>query len=34
MKEVDTGKPAMTWNEYQGLLAEGKVEKIQPPEHV
>jgi dihydropyrimidine dehydrogenase (NAD+) subunit PreA len=34
MKEVDTGKPPMTWNEYQGLLGEGKVEKIQPPEHV
>jgi dihydropyrimidine dehydrogenase (NAD+) subunit PreA len=34
MKEVDTGKPPMTWNEYQAWLAEGKVEKIQPPEHV
>ena len=34
MKEVDTGKPPMTWNEYQKLLAEGKVEKIRPPEHV
>jgi dihydropyrimidine dehydrogenase (NAD+) subunit PreA len=34
MKEVDTGKPAMTWNEYQALLAAGKVDKIQPPEHV
>lgn len=34
MIEVDTGKPPMTWNEYQKLLAEGKVEKILPPEHV
>jgi dihydropyrimidine dehydrogenase (NAD+) subunit PreA len=34
MKEVDTGKPPMTWNQYQKLLAEGKVEKIRPPEHV
>jgi dihydropyrimidine dehydrogenase (NAD+) subunit PreA len=34
MKEVETGKPPMTWNEYQRLLAEGKTEKIRPPEHV
>ena len=34
MKEIDTGKPPMTWNQYQKLLADGKVEKIQPPEHV
>jgi len=34
MREVDTGKPPMTWNDYQKLLAEGKVEKIRPPEHV
>jgi dihydropyrimidine dehydrogenase (NAD+) subunit PreA len=34
MKEVETGKPPMTWNEYQALLAEGKVGKIRPPEHV
>ncbi len=34
MKEVDTGKPPMSWNEYQKMLAEGKVEKIRPPEHV
>jgi dihydropyrimidine dehydrogenase (NAD+) subunit PreA len=33
MKEVDTGKPPMTWNQYQARLAEGTVEKIQPPEH-
>lgn len=34
MKEVDTGKPSMSWNQYQELLARGKVEKIRPPEHV
>lgn len=34
MKEVDTGKRPMSWDEYQVLLAEGKVEKIRPPEHV
>jgi dihydropyrimidine dehydrogenase (NAD+) subunit PreA len=34
MKEVETGKAPMTWNQYQHLLAEGKVDKIQPPEHV
>jgi dihydropyrimidine dehydrogenase (NAD+) subunit PreA len=30
MKEVPTGKPAMNWNQYQQLLAEGKVTKIEP----
>jgi dihydropyrimidine dehydrogenase (NAD+) subunit PreA len=34
MKEIDTGKPPMSWNRYQALLAEGEVEKIQPPTHV
>ncbi|MCE9534320.1 MAG: NAD-dependent dihydropyrimidine dehydrogenase subunit PreA [Planctomycetes bacterium] len=34
MKEVDTGKPPMTWNEYQNLLAQGKIAKIEPPAHV
>jgi dihydropyrimidine dehydrogenase (NAD+) subunit PreA len=34
MKEIDTGKPSMTWNQYQKLLADGKIEKIRPPEHV
>jgi dihydropyrimidine dehydrogenase (NAD+) subunit PreA len=34
MKDVNTGKPPMTWNQYQALLAVGKVETIQPPEHV
>jgi peptide/nickel transport system permease protein len=24
MKEVETGKPPMTWNQYQKMLAEGK----------
>ncbi len=33
MKEVDTGKQPMTWREYQELLAAGKIEPIQPPEH-
>ncbi len=30
MDEVPTGKPPMTWNQYQFLLAEGKIEKIKP----
>jgi dihydropyrimidine dehydrogenase (NAD+) subunit PreA len=34
MLEVDTGKPPMSWNEYQQKLAAGTVEKIGPPEHV
>jgi dihydropyrimidine dehydrogenase (NAD+) subunit PreA len=34
MQEVDTGKPPMSWNEYQARLAAGEVEKIRPPEHV
>jgi dihydropyrimidine dehydrogenase (NAD+) subunit PreA len=34
MKEVDTGRPPMSWDEYQLLLAEGKMDKILPPEHV
>ena len=34
MKEIDTGRPPMSWNQYQALLAEGKVEKIRPPAHV
>jgi dihydropyrimidine dehydrogenase (NAD+) subunit PreA len=33
MQDVDTGKPPMTWNQYQAWLAAGTVEKIQPPEH-
>jgi hypothetical protein len=34
MQEVETGKAPMSWNQYQALLAEGKVQKIGPPEHV
>ena len=34
MRRVDTGKPPMTWNDYQAKLAAGLVEKIGPPEHV
>jgi len=34
MKEIDTGKPPLSWNEYQKKLAAGTVEKIRPPEHV
>jgi len=30
MEQVETGKPKMSWMDYQKLLAEGKVEKIQP----
>jgi len=34
MRAVDTGRPKMTWRQYQELLAAGQVAKIQPPEHV
>jgi len=34
MKEIDTGKPSMTWNEYQKLLEAGQIAKIEPPVHV
>ena len=34
MQEVDTGRPPMTWSEYQEGLAAGTLSKIQPPEHV
>ena len=33
MKEVDTGKPPMSWRQYQELLAAGRVEPIKPPQH-
>ncbi|HEY2158682.1 MAG TPA: NAD-dependent dihydropyrimidine dehydrogenase subunit PreA [Isosphaeraceae bacterium] len=33
MTPVDTGRPPMTWNEYQAKLAAGEVEPIRPPEH-
>ena len=34
MREVDTGRPPMSWNEYQANLAAGQVSPIQPPRHV
>jgi dihydropyrimidine dehydrogenase (NAD+) subunit PreA len=34
MKEIDTGKQPMSWNDYQKLLAAGQLDKIQPPDHV
>ncbi|MBI3758191.1 MAG: NAD-dependent dihydropyrimidine dehydrogenase subunit PreA, partial [Deltaproteobacteria bacterium] len=34
MKEVDTGKPPMSWRQYQELLAAGKIQPIEPPKHV
>jgi dihydropyrimidine dehydrogenase (NAD+) subunit PreA len=34
MVEKTNGKPEMSWNQYQKLLAEGKMEPIQPPVHV
>lgn len=33
MKERSSGLPSMNWTEYQKLLAEGKVRKIEPPVH-
>ncbi len=33
MTPVDTGRPPMTWNQYQAKLAAGEVEPIRPPEH-
>ena len=34
MQHVDTGRPPMSWNEYQAKLAAGQVERIEPPQHV
>jgi dihydropyrimidine dehydrogenase (NAD+) subunit PreA len=34
MREVDTGQPPMSWNEYQVKLARGEVAPIQPAQHV
>jgi dihydropyrimidine dehydrogenase (NAD+) subunit PreA len=34
MKEVETGRPVMSWNDYQTQLSAGNMEKIRPPEHV
>jgi len=33
MQQVDTGKAPMSWRQYQELLAAGRVDKINPPEH-
>jgi dihydropyrimidine dehydrogenase (NAD+) subunit PreA len=34
MEEVDTGKPPMSWSDYQAKLAAGEAEAIKPPQHV
>jgi len=34
LKEIDTGKPPMSWSDYQAKLAAGEVDAIKPPEHV
>ncbi len=34
MQEVDTGRPPMSWNEYQAKLARGEVTPIPPQQHV
>jgi dihydropyrimidine dehydrogenase (NAD+) subunit PreA len=34
MKEVNTGKPPMSWRQYQEFLAAGQIAPIRPPEHV
>jgi len=34
MEEVDTGRPSLSWDQYQRLLAAGKVEKIRSPQEV
>ena len=33
MNPVDRGLPAMSWNDYQAMLAQGQIEAIQPPDH-
>jgi hypothetical protein len=30
MQKVETGKPPMSWNQYQAQLAAGKMEAIAP----
>jgi hypothetical protein len=30
MEEIPTGKPSMSWSQYQKVLAEGKIEKLKP----
>jgi dihydropyrimidine dehydrogenase (NAD+) subunit PreA len=34
MRPVDTGRPPLSWNEYQAKLAAGQVGRIEPPQHV
>lgn len=34
MKPIDTGRPPMSWKQYQELLAAGKIAPIEPPQHV
>ena len=34
MREVDSGKPPMSWVEYQSRLSAGEIEPIGPPGHV
>jgi dihydropyrimidine dehydrogenase (NAD+) subunit PreA len=34
MRQVDTGKSPMSWQQYQELLAAGAIKSIGPPEHV
>jgi ferredoxin len=34
MREVDSGQPPLSWNEYQAKLARGEVAAIAPPQHV
>ena len=34
MQQVETGKPPLTWNQYQVKLASGEMEMIRPPDHV
>ena len=33
MREVDTGRPPMSWQQYQAKLSAGEIEAIRPPEH-
>ncbi len=33
MKQVETGKPPMSWNQYQAGLQAGTMAKIAPPDH-
>jgi dihydropyrimidine dehydrogenase (NAD+) subunit PreA len=34
MVEVESDIPSMTWREYQSLLADGSIDRIEPPSHV